>query len=443
MTLRNRSTGADWLAMSSNWSMRSTSGTPWTASVNFASCCNILIGSASSVRGTAPPIHSRSWGRISWHRSHMSARLRTCGSVRSRCSITRSSSRSQSRNWAVACSRSAYSSASRVASPSPSRNASMSTPDSPGTDSSSAADNRASPVRDGRPVQYGCSRPSIRLVSMYRAVVARLGRHLEVAAVAQPLSVGTCPKGPHQVRLAAAGLAEQHQDRPRRRRRSAAGAVQEMLERLAGLGMNRLHIVRVGLPDGGSAWRPSGTLPGNRARGMRPCAGRRQRLRREQRQCSWAVPFEKNEVKRRVQIHSLGVGHQLRVHGLHEVGSAQVQQVLRVRLDQSLLELGKRKAREIRLPLACPPQGRDEHLVVVEPILGRAAGRQRPHRRGKSWQVERLGCATRAVAGGPEMPASQSRTTLRRAASALVAVSPVSNSGSCLTSFPSSVARPP
>ena len=64
MTLRNRSTGADWLAMSSNWSMRSTSGTSWTASVNFASCCNILIGSASSVRGTASPIQSRSWGRI-------------------------------------------------------------------------------------------------------------------------------------------------------------------------------------------------------------------------------------------------------------------------------------------------------------------------------------------------------------------------------------------
>ena len=42
--------------------MRSTSGTPWTASVNFASCCNILIGSASSVRGTASPIQSRSCG---------------------------------------------------------------------------------------------------------------------------------------------------------------------------------------------------------------------------------------------------------------------------------------------------------------------------------------------------------------------------------------------
>ena len=63
--------------------------------------------------------------------------------------------------------------------------------------------------------------------------------------------MGARPKCPHQVRLAATGLAEQHQDRPRRRRRGAAGAVQEVLERRAGLGVNGLHIVRVGLPDGG------------------------------------------------------------------------------------------------------------------------------------------------------------------------------------------------
>ena len=73
ITLRNRSTGADWLAMSSNWSMSNTSGTPWTASVNFASCCNILIGPASSVRGIASLIQTQSCGRIAWHRSHMSA----------------------------------------------------------------------------------------------------------------------------------------------------------------------------------------------------------------------------------------------------------------------------------------------------------------------------------------------------------------------------------
>jgi len=69
------------LAMSSSWSMRSTSGTPWTMSVNIASCCNILIGSASSVRGTASPIQEQSWGRIAWQRSHIRARLRNLGLV--------------------------------------------------------------------------------------------------------------------------------------------------------------------------------------------------------------------------------------------------------------------------------------------------------------------------------------------------------------------------
>ena len=40
--------GADWLAMSSSWSIKSTRGTSWTAAVNFASCCKVRIGSASS-----------------------------------------------------------------------------------------------------------------------------------------------------------------------------------------------------------------------------------------------------------------------------------------------------------------------------------------------------------------------------------------------------------
>ena len=48
-------------------------------------------------------------------------------------------------------------------------------------------------------------------------------------------------------------------------------------------------------------------------------------------------------MERRVQIHRLGVGHQLRVHRLHEVGAAQVEQVVGVRLDQSLFELGEGK----------------------------------------------------------------------------------------------------
>ena len=42
----------------------------------------------------------------------------------------------------------------------------MSMPDSRGTDSSSAADNRASAVRDGPSGAYGCSSPSIKLFSM-------------------------------------------------------------------------------------------------------------------------------------------------------------------------------------------------------------------------------------------------------------------------------------
>ena len=138
--------------------------------------------------------------------------------------------------------------------------------------------------------------------------------------------MGARPKCPHQVRLAAAGLAEQHQDRPGRRRRGAAGAVQEVLEDRAGLGVNGLHIVWVGLPDGG---RRGDRVEHFRAVGREKRghdAGRRRpELRRQRQRCSWMVPFQEDEVKRRVQIHSLGVGHQLRVHRLNEVGAAQVQ----------------------------------------------------------------------------------------------------------------------
>jgi hypothetical protein len=77
-------------------------------------------------------------------------------------------------------------------------------------------------------------------------------------------------------------------------------------------------------------------------------------------------------------------------HSLHEVSATQVEQVLGVCLNESLLELGQRDTREVRLPLTCSPDRRDEYLVVVKPIIERTVHRQRPHSCGKRRQVERL-----------------------------------------------------
>src|SRR5207248_266404 len=141
-----------------------------------------------------------------------------------------------------------------------------------------------------------------------------------------------------------------------------------------------------------SAWRPSGTPRGCRARERRSCAGRPQPATREkQRSYSWVSLLEEDEVERRVQVLGLGVGHQLRVHGLHEVSPAQMEQVVGVRLDQESFEFGEGKAWEIRLPLAGSPQRGDEHLVAVKPILGQAVGSQGAYGPGKGSQVERLG----------------------------------------------------
>ena len=140
-------------------------------------------------------------------------------------------------------------------------------------------------------------------------------------------------------------------------------------------------------------------------------------------------------MKRCVPIDRLGVGHQLRVHRLNEVGAAQMQEVLRIRLDQSLFELGQGEGGKFGSRWLFLPQRRDVDLVVVEPILRWTRGRQRSHGRSEGSQVEWLRRQKTVTGDFVAEPTSQSRTTLQpRGVGLLRQLSPVSNSGSCLRS---------
>ena len=404
MTLRNRSTGADWLAMSSNWSMRSTSGTSWTASVNFASCCNIFIGSASSVRGTASPIQLAVLG------PHVLApQPHQCPAADLRLGPFQVQHHPEQLEVAVPEARGRLQPVGVIVGQARRVAVAFAVAEcvhlGPGQPRHRLQERRRQPGEPG-------ARRAVRFVWLLQPV-DQVGQHVASVIARLGTSSGGNRSSPGPVRGRVSEMPASGASCRCPPRRAAPGP-----PRTAAAGCGRRGSGGARTPRGPrressphhtgrpsrwrSAWRPSGTLPGSRARGRRPCAGRRRpRIRRERRRCSWAVPFQKDKVKRRVQIHSLGVGHQLRVHRLNEVGAAQVQQVLRVRLDQSLFELRQGKAREVRLPLACPPQGRDEHLVVVEPILGRAArppalARSRQRRSGRTARR----AVVRAVAAG-------------------------------------------
>src|SRR6202034_1102084 len=95
-----------------------------------------------------------------------------------------------------------------------------------------------------------------------------------------------------------------------------------------------------------SAMRPSGRPQDNRAQEMRPDADRQQRkLQRQRRHCSWAVSVQQDEMKCRVLVNRLGIGNELTIHRLWQVGTAQMKQVPSIGLDQTLLELGQRETR--------------------------------------------------------------------------------------------------
>ncbi len=80
-------------------------------------------------------------------------------------------------------------------------------------------------------------------------VVVRPRGHLQVAAVAGPARVRRQTEGPHEVRLAAARLAEQQERLAVGRRLRGGGPVEQAAERLARLAVDAVYVERVGRPD--------------------------------------------------------------------------------------------------------------------------------------------------------------------------------------------------
>ncbi len=80
-------------------------------------------------------------------------------------------------------------------------------------------------------------------------IVGRGRRHLHVAHEPERLLMDAGTKGADEVRLAAAGLAEQQQDAPRVQARWRGGTGEQALEGGARLLVDPLHVERIGPPD--------------------------------------------------------------------------------------------------------------------------------------------------------------------------------------------------